>query len=276
MALPDFVVIGAMKCGTTTLQEQLAAQPGVFMSTPKEPNFFSDDPVFAKGLRWYEGLFDAAPAGALKGEASTHYTKRPTHPKALERLAAVLPDAKFVYMTRDPFARLVSHWIHGRTMGEIRCDLETAVERQPELVDYGRYAFQIAPWLARFGRERFFLTSLERITAEPDAEFARLGVFLGAAEPFVWRRDLGEANVSADRIKRLPLHRLLVANPVADAVRRVLVPKALREAVKDRLRMKERPRLSDATRARLRPVFEADRAEWARLLPDAPLPALAP
>lgn len=268
MALPDFVVIGAMKCGTTTLQEQLAAQPGVFMSTPKEPNFFSDDGVFSRGLGWYERLFDPAPPGALKGEASTHYAKLPTHPAAVDRLSAALSDVRLVYMTRDPFARLVSHWVHGWTMGEIRCDLETAVDRHPELVDYGRYAFQIAPWLARFGRERIFLTSLERVTADPDAEFARLGRFLGAPAPFVWRRDLGEANVSAERVKRLPLHRLLVANPVADALRRTLVPKALREALKDRLRMKDRPRLSEATRARLAPVFEADRAEWARLFPE--------
>ena len=61
MALPDFFIIGAMKCGTSTLQAQLARQDGVFMTTPKEPNFFSDDDIFAKGRAWYEGLFADAP-----------------------------------------------------------------------------------------------------------------------------------------------------------------------------------------------------------------------
>jgi hypothetical protein len=269
VALPDFVIIGAMKCGTTTLQEQLAAQPGVFMSTPKEPNFFSDDPVWAKGLGWYESLFADAPPGALKGEASTHYAKLPTYPACADRLAATLPDARLIYVTRDPFARLVSHYIHEWTMGVIRTDLETALTRHPELVAYGRYAMQLAPYVARFGRERILLTSLERLEAEPDAEFARIGAFLGAPAPFVWRRDLGPANVSAERIRRLPFAHLLIDHPVAAALRRTFAPKALREFVKDRLRMKRRPVLSEAARARLAPVFEEDRAALARLFPEA-------
>ncbi len=91
---PDFIIIGAMKCGTSTLYEQLAAQPGVFMCTPKEPNFFSDDRIYANGLDWYRGLFAPAPAGALCGEASTHYTKLPTHPATLERLVDARAPAK--------------------------------------------------------------------------------------------------------------------------------------------------------------------------------------
>ena len=58
--LPHFLVIGAMKSATSTLHNQLAAQPGIFMSTPKEPNFFSDDTVYAQGLAWYHGLFSGA------------------------------------------------------------------------------------------------------------------------------------------------------------------------------------------------------------------------
>ena len=65
-ARPDFMVIGAMKCATSTLHEQLARQPGLFMSTPKEPNFFSDDDVHARGMAWYEALFADAPAGSLR------------------------------------------------------------------------------------------------------------------------------------------------------------------------------------------------------------------
>ena len=68
MALPDFLIIGAMKCGTSTLQAQLAAQPGIFMTTPKEPNFFSDDAIYANGLGWYEDLFAGAGPDDRKGE----------------------------------------------------------------------------------------------------------------------------------------------------------------------------------------------------------------
>ena len=58
--MPDFIIIGAMKCATSTLHDQLAEQPGFVMSEPKEPNFFSDEENWAKGLGWYSGLFAAA------------------------------------------------------------------------------------------------------------------------------------------------------------------------------------------------------------------------
>ena len=56
--VPDFIIIGAMKCMTSTLHEQLAAQPGIQMSMPKEPCYFSDDAVYARGPEWYASLFD--------------------------------------------------------------------------------------------------------------------------------------------------------------------------------------------------------------------------
>lgn len=265
MALPDFVIIGAMKCGTTTLQAQLAAQEGVFMSTPKEPNFFSDDDVYARGRGWYEALFDAAPPGALKGEASTHYTKLPTYPACADRLAAMIPDAKLIYMTRDPFERLVSHYIHEWTMGLIAAPLEEALEANPELVAYSRYAMQITPYVERFGAERILVLPLERMEADPQGALSEVGAFLGLPGQPVWIAERERANVSAERIRRFPLRRLLIDNPAASALRRALVPKAAREAVKRRLRMERRPALSEAARARLAPVFEAEASALARM-----------
>ena len=136
MKTPDFLIIGAMKCGTSSLQTQLAAQPGVFMTTPKEPNFFSDDPVFAKGMGWYGALYDAAAPGDLTGEASTHYTKRPTWPDTVQRLHAAVPDARLIYMIRNPVERCVSHYIHDWSEGRIAHDLDTAIDRIPEIIDY--------------------------------------------------------------------------------------------------------------------------------------------
>ena len=97
------------------------------MTTPKEPNFFSDDEIFARGLPWYENLFDAAASDDLKGEASTHYTKLPTYPNAAARLHAAHPDAKLIYLTRDPVERLVSHHIHEWTMGNMGRDIEVEI-----------------------------------------------------------------------------------------------------------------------------------------------------
>src|SRR5271167_2267183 len=97
---PDFVVIGAMKSATTTLHEQLARQPGFFMSRPKEPSFFSDDRVHARGWAWYSSLFRLAKPRDLRGESSTHYTKLPTHPRTVERMVRHLPRLKLIYVMR--------------------------------------------------------------------------------------------------------------------------------------------------------------------------------
>ena len=63
--MPDFVIIGAMKCATSTLHDQLARVRGVSMSEPKEPNFFSDELNWAKGLDWYSSLFESMPEGII-------------------------------------------------------------------------------------------------------------------------------------------------------------------------------------------------------------------
>jgi hypothetical protein len=251
MALPDFVIIGAMKCGTSTLAAQLAAQPGVFMTTPKEPNFFSDDAVFARGLPWYEALYAAAAPGDLKGEASTHYAKLPTHPHAAARLHAAVPRARLIYLTRDPMERLVSHYIHEWTMGTLDCGLEEAVARHPELIDYGRYEMQLAPWRRLFGDDRILRLTLEGMQAAPQATLDQVADFLGRPGAFVWQAERARENASAERLRKFPLYDLVVEHPIPAALRRALVPRRLREAVKARLRMRERPALSDAARRRI-------------------------
>lgn len=272
MILPDFMIIGAMKCGTSTLQAQLAAQPGVFMTTPKEPNYFSDDPVFAKGADWYGALYDGAAPGDLKGEASTHYTKLPTYPDTLPRLEAALkatgaPDPRLIYMIRNPVARAVSHYIHEWTMGVMSGDIDAAFDRHPELISYSCYGQQIAPFVARFGADRIFVTSQEELRRAPQEVLTRTARFLGLPDTPVWKDDLGAMNVSAERIRRLPLHGLLVDNPVATVLRRTLVPQALRDRIRKSRQMDTRPELSDARRARLQETFAQDYARLREMFP---------
>lgn len=268
MSLPDFLIVGAMKCGTSTLAAQLAAQDGVFMSTPKEPNFFSDEEIWARGEDWYRGLFAGAAPGDLKGEASTHYTKLPTHPETLERMATLLELPRIVYMIRNPVERTVSHYIHEWTQGEMDGDPVSAFARHPELVAYGRYGMQIEPYVGRFGAGNVFLTSLEQIKAGPQAELDRIGAFLGRR--LSWREDLGAQNVSAERSRRLPFHWLLVDNPVARVLRRTLVPKSLRTRIREGRRMTDRPELPDTLREAIEGEFARDRGVLERLFPGHP------
>ena len=266
MTLPDFVIIGAMKCGTSTLHAQLAAQPQFFMSEPKEPNFFSDDEIYAKGEDWYRGLFAAAPAGAVKGESSTHYTKLPTHPHTVDRLGRLIPDAKFIYLMRDPVERLISHYIHEWTTGVIACGIDEAIDKHPELIAYSRYAYQLEPFVARFGRARILPAMFEDMTANPDATLKRVTGFLGVEGDVQWKADLDAQNVSAERIRRFAGYSLLVDNPVATLLRRTLVPQGLRDRLKSNFQMRARPELSADRRAMLDEVFARDRAALRRLI----------
>jgi hypothetical protein len=107
---PSFLIIGAMKCATSTLHAQLGAQPGIYTTDFKEPNFFGADETHDRGIEWYESLFAAAPPSSPRGESSTHYTKRDEFPHACERIHRYAPDLRLVYVMRHPMARLVSHY----------------------------------------------------------------------------------------------------------------------------------------------------------------------
>ncbi len=267
MTSPDFLIIGAMKCGTSTLQAQLAAQPGIFMTDPKEPNYFSDDPVHARGSEWYAALFADAAPGDLTGEASTHYTKLPTYPQTLARMRAALSAPRLVYILRDPIERAVSHYLHERSLDAITPDFREALRTHPELIDYGRYGMQIAPYLDSYGPENIHLTSLERLTAAPEVELRRVAAFIGYDGTPEWRHDLGRQNASAERVRPLPFNDLIVGHPVAIWLRRTFVPKSLRARIRESRTIKTRPGIPADLRDTLEAVFLEDRALLARQFP---------
>lgn len=264
---PDFLIVGAMKCGTSTLAVQLGLQDGIFVTTPKEPNFFSDDDVYAKGLDWYQSLFRDAPSGDIKGDASTHYTKLPQHPRTIERMTSVLEAPKIIYIIRNPIQRMVSHYIHEWSLEKMKADIATELEAHPEMIDYGCYGMQIEPFVQTFGAENVLLTSLEAMKVDPQGELEAVCRFIGLETSPVWHEDAGAQNVSAERYRRLPMQRLLVDNPVATALRRTLIPKAWRERVRKARSMTTRPEIPDALRHRLVEVFLEDRTRLGDLFP---------
>jgi hypothetical protein len=270
MTQPDFMIIGAMKCGTTTLQAQLALQTGVFMTTPKEPNYFSDDNIYANGAAWYQSLFSDAQPNDITGEASTHYTKLPTYPDTIRRMQAALNRPKLIYMIRNPVERAMSHYIHEWSEGRMGGDPVAEFDAHSEMVDYGRFGYQIRPFVEAFGADQICLTSLERLKVEPDTELARIAAFIGFPSPAIWHHDLSPQNVSANRVRKFPLHSLLIDNPIATALRRALIPKATRERIREARTIGTRPDWPDSLRVRLEQVFLKDRAVLADMFPDAP------
>ena len=262
----DFIIIGAMKCATSTLHDQLAAQPGVFVTDPKEPNFFSDNDVYARGLGWYRSLFQAAGPEDLCGESSTHYTKLPTHPRTVERLRRHVPGAKLIYVMRHPIDRLVSQYIHEWTERATSAPLDGAIDELPRLVDYSRYSMQARPYLEAFGAERVLPVFFERLIDQPQAELDRVARYIGLRGRAAWQLELHGANVSAERLRKSRWRDALVRPAVLARLRRTLVPKSVRESVKRRWQMRERPTLTEQRRRALGEVFDRDLAELGALL----------
>src|SRR4051794_536419 len=124
MALPDFLVIGAPKAGTTALHAALAEHPDLFMSHVKEPKLFLTEgppptrggPGDAQTYRehvWrrpdYEALFDGAPDGSLRGESTPFYLH---DADAQRRIRRLVPRARLIAVLRDPVERAHSNWAH--------------------------------------------------------------------------------------------------------------------------------------------------------------------
>lgn len=257
---PDFIIIGAMKCATSSIHTQLAQQPGIFMSTPKEPNFFSDDNEYARGIAWYEALFADAKPGDLCGESSTHYTKLPHYPDCLARMKAYLPAVKLIYVMRHPVDRLVSHYIHQWSQNEMTCDIDQAVDSSDELIAYSSYAKQLQPYIDAYGKASILPVFFEAVKARPAQELQRIASFIGYDGTVTWVDELAQQNASNERIKRFPGYELLVDSPVMTQMRRLLIPKFIRERIKKNLTMQNRPVLSTDTIERLTEHFDSDLA----------------
>ena len=110
-ALPNLVVIGAQKCGTSGLHYYLSLHPEVSMSKPKELNFFIEERNWPRGLDWYrDALRPRGPRSAARPRPTTRPI--PQHQGVPERMHSVVPDAKLIYMVRDPLERIAAHWVH--------------------------------------------------------------------------------------------------------------------------------------------------------------------
>lgn len=186
-ALPNLIIIGAMKCGTSSLHRYLDLHPEVAMSTLKEPNFFlepgSSWSNWERGLGWYRSLFDAG--ARVRGEASVNYTSRPFSDGVAERMAATLPDVRLIYMVRDPIERAVSHYLHARAAGREKRPIEVVLaDFDSRYVRRGLYASQLEPFLDAFGGDRIHVDAQERLLADREGTLRRVFAFLEVDDSF--------------------------------------------------------------------------------------------
>jgi hypothetical protein len=183
MRLPNFIIVGAMKAGTTTFHHYLADLDDVFMPG-YEVQFFNNDAEYARGLSRYERLFRAGESKAVVGERTTTYSYVPSVPQRIHRH---LPDVKLIWIFREPAARTYSHYWHSAKSGNERLSFAEAIAREPERIKrdffrgYARrshYAEQVERYLQFFPKERMLFLLFEEFVRDPAGTLNRTLEFL--------------------------------------------------------------------------------------------------
>jgi hypothetical protein len=213
-ALPNLIIIGGLKCGTTSLHHYLNLHPEIAMSRPKELNFFVTELNWPLGRDWYAGHFD--PSARIRGESSPHYTNRPSFNGVSGRMRELLgSDVRLVYVVRDPIDRMLSHYLHNVGGGyEDRSLVDALSDPESSYVARSRYFFQAEPYLEEFGAESIRIVGREELKADRPGTMRRTFEFLGVdpnftSEQFEREWETGVAKSGSrfrimDRAVRLP------------------------------------------------------------------------
>jgi hypothetical protein len=210
--LPDFIIAGAPRSGTTWLYVLAQRHPQIAMAQPMlpEPKFFLVDELWQRGVDYYSKTwFDPLPAGRMLGEKSTNYLESPG---AAKRIYRAVPRAKLIFVLRNPVDRAYSNYLWSRQNGledetfERALALEAQRERElaPKMryarphayFSRGLYAEHLGRFFARFTREQILVLRHEDIVARPEDIAAAFQRFVGVAELPGLARDLGPINAA--------------------------------------------------------------------------------
>jgi hypothetical protein len=182
-ALPNLVVIGAQKCGTSGLHYHLGLHPEVSMSKPKELNFFIEERNWKRGADWYREHFD--PRATVRGEASPNYSAYPHHLGVPERMAQLVPDAKLIYVVRDPLSRIAAHWVHNYAKRREKGDLTaTLTHPNTSYVIRSQYFMQVQQFLKHFPREQILILQQSDFRRERGVTLRHVFEFIGVDPDF--------------------------------------------------------------------------------------------
>lgn len=178
--LPNLIIIGAMKCGTTSLHFYLSLHPEIQMSKSKELDYFAERYNWHKGLAWYESHFLEHPEKRVYGESSPNYTNYSLSPEVPDRMHALVPNAKLIYLVRDPIERMQAQYIHKfsegtetRNINEALFDIHTKPYLQRSL-----YYSQLERFLAFYPLSQILVVAAEDLKSNRQNTLRKIFEFL--------------------------------------------------------------------------------------------------
>lgn len=235
MPKPDFLIIGAMKCATSSVATYLEAHPNIDMVSEREPRYFSNDANYAKGADWYSAFFADFSGDRLRGEGSNDYAAGGRFPDCAPRIAQDLPDVKLIYMVRHPVKRIISAWTQYRADSAdfVPATLDEAiVARADYLIDQSLYWDNLQRYRTHFDDSQIFVGFMEDLSRDPLAFWEALCRFLGLAP--APQADLIHANPAQK--KRLPSRTYSALNRnMAVRAGKTLLPTGVKRYMRKRL-----------------------------------------
>lgn len=193
LSLPSFLIIGAMRAGTTYLMRNLDEHPEIYMSPKKEIHFFDEN--FHRGVGWYSAHFKGAKEHRALGEATPIYMFDERVPS---RMSSVLPNAKLVAILRNPVDRAYSHYWQKRSYGKEPLGFADAIAVETHRISAGndhrrlysyrargRYREQLVRFCKYYRRDSLLISLFEEMRDSPAESFSRICRFLGVDDSFV-------------------------------------------------------------------------------------------
>ncbi len=227
--LPNLIIIGAQKCGTTSLHYYLGLHPQISMSKEKELNFFLGRHNWNKGIEWYKSNFTGK--ARIYGESSPSYTTYPFSGAVPERMYSIVPEAKLIYILRDPIDRIISHYIHNCTIGREDRTIEAAVSPfdSSPYVCFSKYYMQLEQYLAHFPKSNIIIITLEELYYQRRLTLQKLFKILNVDDSFYHYKFLYQWHKSKFKRRKTLIGLALEAMPVMKIIN--LLPFEMRGVV---------------------------------------------
>jgi len=186
--LPNLIIIGAQKSGTTSLHYYLGLHPEIFMTEEKELHYFVEEFNWSKGIDWYSSQFRANTR--ILGESSTSYSHFPIFLGVPERMHATVPEARLIYILRDPIERILSSYMHSWTAGSENRLLPEALEdlESSPYVSRSMYYRQVEQYLPYFPDSRILIISAEALLRDRLKTLQKIYSFLNVDSSFRSRK----------------------------------------------------------------------------------------
>ncbi len=180
---PDFLVIGAMKCGTTTLYHDLLSHPDIFLPDKESNLLFNASPSDA-----FAEAYKKSTSAQLCGEVCPDYSKLPDLSDAIPNTKSLFTDSspRIIYLVREPLSRTLSHHRFVSSRRDTRFptmapDINLCLSDHPELINYSRYAMQIRPWIDAFGEKSILILRFEDFIKSRNNTLKEIFTFLGVS-----------------------------------------------------------------------------------------------